>query len=142
MDRWTPICQKSFDEMKSILQKRLRLGYFNKDNDLYIFADASDIGYGVLLTQTNIEERKFPLLERKHVPIGCLSGLFKGSEKNWDISSRELYPFLIALNKFHHYLHRKIPFNLITDNRNLSHIIKPKGYLDIEKAHTRNRVYR
>lgn len=139
---WSEECEKSFNRIKELLSYQLMLGYFKSDDDLYIFADASDTGYGILVTQTSVLDRCLPLLERNHVPIGCWSGLFKGSEKNWDISSREIFPFLVALNKFHHFLHRKLPFNMVTDNRNLAHIISPEGYINIEQAYTRSRVYR
>lgn len=139
---WSNDCNKAFNQIKEILSKHLSLGFYKPDYDLFVFADASDIGYGLLLTQSPTDERKRSLLERTHIPIACWSGIFKGSEKGWDICSKELYPFLIALNKFHYLLHRNIPFFLVTDNRNLSHIISPDGYLSIDKPLTRNRVYR
>jgi hypothetical protein len=127
-----------------LLNRNLELGHFDKDMEIYIFGDASDVGYALLLTQCEDEGHgePLPLLERAHKPIGCWSGLWKGSEKNWDITSRELYPFLVALTKFHHFLHRPIPFTICTDNKNLSHILSPGYKSDNSNAITRNRVFR
>ena len=113
-----------------------------RESDNYVFGDASDIGYALLITQCNTSTRNLLLMDRSHVPIGCWSGLFKGAEKRWDISSREIYPFLIALSKYHHFLHRDEPFQIITDNRNLKHILSPNGYNLMNNPLQRNRIYR
>ncbi len=142
---WSKDCETAFNNIKELLNRNLELGHFNKNGNIFVFGDASDVGYALLLTQYSDDDehdKSKPLLERSHKPIGCWSGLWKGSEKRWDISSRELFPFLIALTKYHHFLHRLIPFTICTDNKNLSHILSPGYRSDSSSAITRNRLYR
>jgi hypothetical protein len=141
-EMWTTECEDAFVEIKKILCQHLRLGYINNSFDIYVMGDASDVGYAILITQTHPNDRNQSLMNRNHIPIATWSGLFTQTEKRWDIASRELFPFLVALKKFHFILHRKEPFLLVTDNRNLSHILKPDGHVAIDAPHTRNRLYR
>eukprot|EP00924_Labyrinthula_sp_SR-Ha-C_P001803 snap_masked-scaffold_128-processed-gene-0.5-mRNA-1 protein AED:0.82 eAED:0.82 QI:0/-1/0/1/-1/1/1/0/242 len=59
--------------------------------------------------------------------IAMSSGSFTGSQISWHISSKELYPAVMALKKYPYYLlfngHRKI---LFTDHRNQVGILAPK----------------
>eukprot|EP00924_Labyrinthula_sp_SR-Ha-C_P004884 snap_masked-scaffold_1-processed-gene-15.23-mRNA-1 protein AED:0.47 eAED:0.47 QI:0/-1/0/1/-1/1/1/0/1610 len=126
---WSPELTTAFDELIKVLKRSLQstLGYYNYKEDLYIFSDASDCHWGLYITQISEKVDFEEPLATKFRIIAMSSGSFVGSQINWHISSKELYPAVIALKKYPYYLlfnaHRKIFF---TDHRNLVRIISPK----------------
>ena len=63
-----------------------------------------------------------------------MSGKFSSAQKNWHISSRELYPIVFAFRRLDYLLYgHTLPVELFTDHRNLVFIVRPES--SIKKAH-------
>eukprot|EP00924_Labyrinthula_sp_SR-Ha-C_P015778 snap_masked-scaffold_4-processed-gene-9.7-mRNA-1 protein AED:0.35 eAED:0.37 QI:0/-1/0/1/-1/1/1/0/291 len=126
---WFPEQTFAFEELVKVLKQSLKntLGYYNFKEDLYIFADGYDLHWGLYIMQTSEAVDTEEPLENSFRVIAMASGSFIGSQINWHISSKELYPAVMALKKYPYYLlfngHRKI---LFTDHRNLVCILTPK----------------
>ena len=110
---WGPEQEEAFSRAKNILSNCSPLAFPSEDlsAQLYLTTDASDIGYGGVLSELseNGTER----------PLGYFSGTFKGAEKNWIIREKELYSFFFGCNYFYGQLIGK-PFTWRTDNRSLA----------------------
>ena len=79
---WTPICQGSFELLKTSLMTEPILTYPDPNLPYVLFTDASKYAWACVLTQekTNlIEEKEVKIL---HL-ITYMSGLFRGSQMNW-----------------------------------------------------------
>ena len=50
---WTPEKQNSFDNIKQVLSSDLQLAYFSIDNPTSVIVDASPVGLGAILIQTD-----------------------------------------------------------------------------------------
>jgi hypothetical protein len=73
-----------------------------------------------------------PFEDLRIEPMMFLSGKFQGSEKNWNISHKELIPVVKAFTRLHFMLagHQKI-IHLFTDHKNLIYLIKPEWSANI-----------
>eukprot|EP00924_Labyrinthula_sp_SR-Ha-C_P006031 snap_masked-scaffold_143-processed-gene-0.0-mRNA-1 protein AED:0.48 eAED:0.48 QI:0/0/0/0.33/1/1/3/0/307 len=108
---WTSEMEVAFIELKEALKKTLvsSLGYYKQNENIYIFADASDKYWSLYLCQTPDDVEIENPLKARYSVIALNNGSFGGSQLNCHISSKELYPMV-----------------LFTDHRNLVGIIEPK----------------
>ena len=113
--KWTESQQQAFDEAKDLLINHAVLSFPSVDEKhiLYLTSDASDLGWGVTLSQVLDDA-----IER---PLGFSSGRFRGSQLNWPIKEKELFAFVKGLEIFHVHLYLR-PFRWRTDNRSLSYL--------------------
>lgn len=124
---WTAKQEDAYQQVKEILASCGPLAFPDKDGKapMYLTTDASDIGYGGVLSETgeNGAER----------PLGYFSGSFRNSSLNWPILEKELYSLYHGLCYFYPQLMEKV-FVWRTDNRALSTLtsninlkVKPNG---------------
>ena len=100
---WTPICQESFELLKSSLMKEPILTYPNPNLPYVLFTDASRYAWACVLTQEKthtIEEKEVKILH----PITYMSGLFRGSQLNWACLTKEAYAIYMSIKKLAYYL--------------------------------------
>ena len=107
---WTEKLQESFDSVKEHITQSCLMAYPSSDprRRIFLTTDASDKGYGAILTQQDPHGRE--------KPIGFLSGTFKDSQKNWPIRDKELYGLYRGLEQFFDYLWLT-KFTFRTDNQ-------------------------
>ena len=75
---WTPVCQESFEMLKTSLMKEPILTYPDPSLPYVLLTDASKYAWACVLTQEKIhamEEKEVKILH----PITYMSGLFRGS---------------------------------------------------------------
>ena len=110
---WGTEQEEAFEKAKAILQGCCPLAFPSNDerDTIYLTTDASDIGYGGVLSekQANGTEK----------PLGYFSGTFKAAEKNWQIREKELYSLFFGCNYFYGQLIGR-SFTWRTDNKSLS----------------------
>ena len=82
---------------------------------LYQTTDASDKGFGSVLTQLDLNG-----IER---PLEFHSGSFRNSELKWEIRTKEMYSFYASLDFFYNYLLMR-SFVLRRDNQALRYYEK------------------
>ena len=100
---WTPICQESFDLLKTSLMTEPILTYPDPNLPYVLFTDASKYAWACVLTQekTHTFERK----ETKILhPTTYMSGLFKGTQINWACLTKEAYAIYMSIKKLTYYL--------------------------------------
>jgi len=126
---WTSKHTLAFENVKQTVANQMKCSFVDPENDLYLVADASEDGWCLLVAQAPQQDREKPFLQRALSPVLSLSGLFKGSSLRWHIIQKELFPFVRALDRLSYLLHRHHGFVVLSDNRTLTHILNPSGYL-------------
>ena len=95
---WTPICQESFELLKTSLMTEPILTYSDPNLSYVLFTDASKYAWACVLTQEKthqIEEKEVKILH----PITYMSGLFQGSQMNWACLTKEAYAIYMSIKK-------------------------------------------
>ena len=90
---WTPVCQESFELLKTSLITEPILTYPDPNLPYVLFTDASKYAWACVLTQERthqIEEKEVKILH----PITYMSGLFQGSQMNWACLTKQAYAIL------------------------------------------------
>ena len=100
---WTPICQESFEMLKTSLMKEPILTYPDPSLPYVLFTDASKYAWVHVLTQEkthDIEGKEVKILH----PITYMSCLFRGSQMNWACLTKEAYAIYMLIKKLAYYL--------------------------------------
>ena len=100
---WTPVCQKSFEMLKTSLMTEPILTYPDPNLPYVLFTDASKYAWACVPTQEKthvMEEKEVKILH----PITYMSGLFRGSEMNWACLMKEAYAIYMSIKKLAYYL--------------------------------------
>ena len=95
---WTPICQESFEMLKTSLMTQPILTYPDPSLPYVLFTDASKYAWACVLMQEKthiIEEKEVKILH----PITYMSGLFRGSQMNWACLTKEAYVIYMSIKK-------------------------------------------
>lgn len=112
---WTNHCQEAFDQLKSALQSPILLTYPNfsdSDSPLELRVDASDLGAGAVLSQTQ---------ESVNRPIAFVSCTFNPAQKRYSTTEKELAALRWAVKSLRVFLHGA-KFILYTDHRPLIYL--------------------
>eukprot|EP00736_Rhodelphis_marinus_P010817 Rmarinus@m.15248 len=131
---WTDDASRTFDEVKRLLLSAVELSHPDPEQRLELFTDASDLGWGAILTQVPTEDAELPVNEQRHSPLAFLSGLFKGSSLRWSTCDKEAYAVVAACCKLDYYLLRDGGFEIYTDHRNLTYILGDKGKSPVSRC--------
>ena len=110
---WGDEQEEAFNAAKQILGQCSPLAFPSHDDraQLILTTDASDMGYGGVLSEKT--------LDGTEKPLGYYSGTFRDSQINWRIREKELYSFYFGCEYFYpqlvatHFIWR-------TDNKSLS----------------------
>ena len=100
---WTPVCQKSFEMLKTSLMIEPILTYPDPNLLYVLFTDASKYAWACVLTQEKthvMEEKEVKILH----PITYMSGLFRGSQMKWACLTKEAYAIYMSIKKLAYYL--------------------------------------
>ena len=100
---WTPVCQESFEMLKTSLMTEPILTYPDPSLPYVLFTDASKYAWVCVLTQEKthvMEEKEVRILH----PITYMSGLFRGSQMNWAYLTKEAYAIYMSIKKPAYYL--------------------------------------
>ena len=100
---WTPVCQNSFELLKTSLMTEPILTYPDPSLPYVLFSDASKYAWACVLTQEKthvMEEKEVKILH----PFTYMSGLFRGSQMNWACLTKEAYAIYMSFKKLAYYL--------------------------------------
>ena len=111
---WTPECDRAFQKTKQLLTEAPILGYPTADDPFVVDTDASLVGVGAVLSQTQDSKAKV---------ISYFSHRLYKAESNYCVTRRELLAVIKALREFHPYLFGR-PFTPCTDHA--AHVLAPK----------------
>lgn len=128
--RWTPECQRAFDQFKTVLQSSLLLTHYDPKLPIVVAADASSSGIGAVIFH------QFPNGTMKAVQHA--SRTLTPAERNYGQPEKEALGLVYAVTKFHKYLLGR-HFTLLTDHKPLLSIFGSKKGIPL---HTANRLQR
>ena len=108
----------AFKFAKEMLANATTVAFYSSDPEdtLFLTTDASQTGWGVMLSQ-------FQKSKGREVPLAFGSGAFGGAQLNWPIYEKELFSFVSGLKLNQVYLYMR-NFVWRTDNKALSHFQK------------------
>ena len=95
--RWCVECVRAFDELKHRLTSAPVLAYPNFTSDFVLETDASVLGLGAVLSQTQTD--------KKLHPISFASKALNPAEKKYAITELETLAVVWAMAHYHHYLY-------------------------------------
>ena len=114
---WGPEQQQSFDELKKRLSSAETLGYFDKNAQTKVIADASPVGLGAMLVQEQGKELRV---------ISYASRSLSDTERRYSQTEKEALAIVWACERVHAYLYGA-EFDLMTDHKPLECIFSPKS---------------
>jgi len=106
---WSDSAQVVFEDVKHAVLHALSLSWPNEDDPFVLYADASDVGIGALLTQRQVTGEK---------PIGCFSKKFTETAQRWSTIEKECFAIFSSVLHFQSYLLGRT-FFIKTDHKNL-----------------------
>ena len=136
---WEDKHQSAFEQIKQRLIKGIVINPINSEYDVFVFGDASESGWGLLVTQCSQIDRNLPYMKRKHYPLVAMSGLFRGTAAGWTIPAKEVFPFTVAADKLQWLLHREKGFTIVCDNQAMVNFLMKK---DSSKDNFLDKVFR
>jgi len=140
-DYWKDTHKAAFMRLKAILVQccEKNLALYDEAKELHVYTDASYNYWSAILLQFD-DELDGTVMKPERRPLYFLSGRFKGSESQWSVPDKELFPILKTLRRFRHltclYL-RGVKVH--TDHRNLICLFHPPRTV---KTSTVCRLYR
>ena len=100
---WTSACQKSFELLKEALCGEPVLKYADTSKPYTLYTDASKYGWAGVLTQPHITTIDGKSTTTDH-PVAFVSGLFRGSQLNWAVLTKEAFAIYMSVKKLSFYL--------------------------------------
>ncbi|MGL5583251.1 MAG: reverse transcriptase/ribonuclease H family protein, partial [Cetobacterium sp.] len=113
---WDDTATNAFHQLKLAFKSAPILVHPDPNRQFIVEVDASSTGVGAVLSQRQGNP------SRLH-PCAFYSKKLSPAEQNYDIGNRELLAIKLALEEWRHWLEgAKIPFEVITDHRNLEYL--------------------
>ncbi|OWY98193.1 hypothetical protein PHMEG_00031098 [Phytophthora megakarya] len=130
---------EAFETVKELLGNSAMLSFPNPAKQLCLLSDASDAGWGLVVTQVENWQPDIPIHEQHHELLVCMGGRFTGSALNWSVIEKGSYPIVHACEKLEYLLLRPQGFRLYCDHRNIIYLFSPSKEL---KRHVRGKLLR
>ncbi|KAE9352273.1 hypothetical protein PR003_g4461 [Phytophthora rubi] len=109
----------SFNKVKDLLRNAATLALPDPEATIYMYSDASDEGWTIILTMVKDWSKTAAAAEQNHNLLHCISGTFRGASSNWSVIEKEGYPIVRAGSDLDYLLIRDNDFKMLTDHRNL-----------------------
>ena len=103
MFEWCKKCEFSFQTLKDALCTEPILKFPDPQKPYVLFTDASKYAWAGVLTQPYTEEMEGKSITVHH-PVTYLSGIFRGSQLNWEALTKEVYVIYMSVKKLSFYL--------------------------------------
>jgi len=115
---WTEEAKQAFDSLKREINRPEKLHHPKQGSRFYVNTDASDIGWGAILYQLEIDEKG----EERKILIDLLSGSFNPTQRRWPTVDQESFAIYKSVTAWRQYLLGQ-EFTLYTDHRNLTFMV-------------------
>ncbi len=139
---WTEAHEKCLANTKRELGNVVELSHPDPLQRMCVFADASELHWGSVITQVPPEQLHRNLEAQNHQPLMFLSGTFTGAAGRWSIVEKEAYAIVETLVRADYLLHPAAGFNLYTDHRNLKFIFSPTSVVASVPKYTAQKLER
>ena len=100
---WTSTCKKSFELLKEALCGEPVLKYADTSEPYTLYTDASKYGWAGVLTQPHTTTIDGKSTTTDHL-VAFVSGLFRGSQLNWEALTKEAFAIYMSVKKLSFYL--------------------------------------
>ena len=111
--KWTETCSTSFNTLKAMAAKTLKVFLFDPQSHTIVTTDASDVGVGAVLSQ---------LQGGREVPIAFASATLNPTQRNYSATEKEAWACVWACEKWEKFLLGR-PFQLRTDHSALQSML-------------------
>ena len=102
--KWTELCQAAFEMLKDKLYHEPILKYPDTSKPYTLFTDASNYSWaGVLTQEYKSVDTKGNKCTTLH-PVAYVSGLFRGSQLNWSVLTKEAYTIYMCIKRLTFYI--------------------------------------
>ena len=108
---WTDAQKSAFASLKGVLSSNQVLATFTPHKKVTLYCDASPVGIGAIMEQDGR-------------PVAFISKTLSSAERGYAQIEREGLAIVWAVKRLHKYLYGRT-FELVTDNKPLSHIFSP-----------------
>ena len=139
---WDSTHRAALERTKAALSHVVELCHPDPTKRLCVFADASELHWGSVITQVPVEQLDRQIEAQDHGPLMFLSGTFSGAAKRWSICEKEAYAIVETLVRADYLLHPAAGFNLFTDHRNLKFIFSPSSVVASVPKYTAQKLER
>jgi len=117
---WDTKADEAFNKLKESFSTNNLLIHPDHNKEFVVETDASDFAIGCVLSQRSDEDN---LLH----PVAFYSRSMSPAESNYTIYDKELLGIITALEVWRHHLEgSKLPFQILTDHKNLLYFRKPQ----------------
>lgn len=123
--KWSPDCERAFNNIKNALCSDAVLVHYNPSLPLVLATDASPTGVAAVISHV------MPTGEEK--PIAYASRTLTEAERNYSQIEREGLAIIFGIQKYHIYCYGR-RFSLVTDNQPLAFIFGPKKGIPVSAA--------
>jgi transposase InsO family protein len=121
--RWSPECEDAFKQIKTLMVSSPTLRHPDFEREFYLHCDASDVGLGTVLSQTDNDGKEYV--------VAYGSKALSKEEKNYTVSEKECLAVLFAIKQYRPFIHGQ-KFTVVTDHgslRWLFNVRDPNGRL-------------
>ena len=101
--QWCTKCEFAFQSLKNALCTKPILKFPDPQKPYVLFTDASKYAWAGVLTQPYTEEAEGKVVTTHH-PVTYVSELFRGSQLNWAVLTKEAYAIYMSIKKLSFYL--------------------------------------
>jgi transposase InsO family protein len=136
---WNKEDREAFSHAVKILGCSQKLHFPAADAIVCMFSDASERGWGLLVTQVLEWQAGRAVVEQQHELLICKSGVFDAAAQRWSIIEKEAFPIVWAARNLDYLLVRAGGFQLYCDHKNLIYVFAPDAEV---KRHIRGKLQR
>ncbi|KAE9062830.1 hypothetical protein PF007_g29768 [Phytophthora fragariae] len=136
---WNDDDKAAFTTARNLLATTQLLHFPDDSASLCVFSDASERGWGLLVSQVREWNDALPVVEQQHELLLCKSGVFSDTEQRWSIIEKEAFPIIFAARNLGYLLVRRGGFRLYCDHKNLVFVFAPDKEV---KRHVRGKLQR
>ena len=116
------------------VQASLRLAFPAEGEPYFIFCDASKRCWAWVLAQAPGDSMDEPALSRRYRVVAIGSGVFRGSERGWTTTERELEAICKAVSANHHLLVAAPAVHVYSDHANLRYMFSDPARVTAKKV--------
>ena len=110
---WEAKHDDAFNRLLQSVRSDVFLAAFDPAKPITLETDASDVAYGLAISQPDDNGHLRPVLFAHHK--------FQDAERNWDAADKELYAIVFAFHRYRHFLAApRFPVAVYSDHRNLA----------------------
>eukprot|EP00918_Siedleckia_nematoides_P001275 GHVU01003020.1.p1 GENE.GHVU01003020.1~~GHVU01003020.1.p1 ORF type:complete len:854 (-),score=104.12 GHVU01003020.1:472-2895(-) len=145
--RWNAAARQAFEATKIAIANQVQLSHPDDTKEILVCTDASDFGWGGIITMVDEQEWRGLLKEAgappddgkehtahiapdvrhiadlNHQPLAFISGEFKGAQLRWSTPEHEAYAVVSTLQRYRHICYRPKGVIVLTDHGNLAFLL-------------------